>query len=493
MKKRRSIFFRITTLSWLLIVVTLVIFISSTIPYQKDILIERMNSEARDIAASISQVTATAIIAEDYSFALEHCLNVVQESNSIMYSIITKKDGFSLVILDDGWRLDSLKGKWIENNPVEGKGEFVFEPLLNEEVFHYQYPFSYSGIEWGWVHIGLSLKNYNSGTKELYLRTFTSLLVAIVIGFLASIFIARKISTPVHRLNEFTKAVAGGNLSVRSDIKTGDEIEGLSDSFNIMTEALAEAQTDLEKRVMERTAELAESNIALELENKERIKGEKLLQSSLHEKEVLLKEIHHRVKNNLQIISSLLYLQSKKFENEDVKNIFKDSQTRVKSMSLVHEKLYQSKTLSHIDFKEYIQNLTNYIFSSYTNNKKIRMAIEAEEIKLNIDTAVPCGLIINELVSNAMKYAFPENFKIEKPVIKVAIKRLDELKYSLIISDNGIGIPEDYDQRQSKSLGLQLVNSLVAQIEGDLKVISEKGIEYRIVFIDRNKVRTKQT
>ncbi|MCB0751699.1 MAG: HAMP domain-containing protein, partial [Ignavibacteriae bacterium] len=290
MKKRRSIFFRITTLSWLLIVVTLVIFISSTIPYQKDILIERMNSEARDIAASISQVTATAIIAEDYSFALEHCLNVVQESNSIMYSIITKKDGFSLVILDDGWRLDSLKGKWIENNPVEGKGEFVFEPLLNEEVFHYQYPFSYSGIEWGWVHIGLSLKNYNSGTKELYLRTFTSLLVAIVIGFLASIFIARKISTPVHRLNEFTKAVAGGNLSVRSDIKTGDEIEALSDSFNIMTEALAEAQTDLEKRVMERTAELAESNIALELENKERIKGEKLLQSSLNEKEVLLKE-----------------------------------------------------------------------------------------------------------------------------------------------------------------------------------------------------------
>ncbi|MCB0751594.1 MAG: sensor histidine kinase, partial [Ignavibacteriae bacterium] len=90
-------------------------------------------------------------------------------------------------------------------------------------------------------------------------------------------------------------------------------------------------------------------------------------------------------------------------------------------------------------------------------------------------------------------YAFPENFKVEKPVIKVAIKRLDELKYSLIISDNGIGISADYDQRQSKSLGLQLVNSLVAQIEGDLKVISEKGIEYRIVFIDRNKVRTKQT
>ncbi|MBK7104876.1 MAG: HAMP domain-containing protein [Ignavibacteriae bacterium] len=493
MKTRKTIFFRIALLSWLLIIVTLAIFIFSTIPFQKQMLIERMNSEARDIASSISQVTATAIISEDYSFALEHCLNVVQESKSIKFTIITKRDGFSLIILDNGWSLDTLNGKWIEQNVDSLKGLFIFEPLINEEIFYYKYPFSYSGIDWGWIHIGLSLKNYNDGIKQIYLRTLTSSIVSILIGLIASILIARKISKPIHHLNEVTKKVTQGNLSVRSEIKSGDELEGLSESFNTMTEALGEAQINLEKKVLERTAELAESNTALEKEISVRKKGEQLLQSSLSEKEVLLKEIHHRVKNNLQIISSLLYLQSKKFNNEEIQNIFKDSQTRVKSMSLVHEKLYQSKTLSHIDFREYIQNLTNYIFNSYKNNAHIRTVVDSEDVKLNIDTAIPCGLIINEVVSNSMKYAFPENHNIEKPKICVVLKKLDELKYNLIISDNGIGLPADFEKRTSKSLGFQLINSLVNQIEGSIQINNKVGTEYVINFIDRNKVRTKET
>ncbi|MCB0729465.1 MAG: HAMP domain-containing protein [Ignavibacteriae bacterium] len=493
MKKRRTIFFRIASLSWLVIVITLAIFIFSTIPYQKEVLIDRMNSEARDIASSISQVTATAIIGEDYSFALEHCLNVVQESNSILYSVITKKDGFSLIILDDGWSLDTLGGKWTLGDADNNIGKFVYEDMIKENIFYYKYPFSYSGIEWGWIHIGLSLKNYNAGIKELYLRTFTSSIVAIIIGFFASVLFARKISKPIHHLNEVTKKVTQGNLNVRSEIETGDELEGLSDSFNIMTQSLSEAQLELENRVVERTAELAESNIALEKEIVERKKGEELLQSSLHEKEILLKEIHHRVKNNLQIISSLLYLQSKKVESEELSNILMDSQTRVKSMSLVHEKLYQSKTLSHIDFKEYIENLTSYIFNYYQHNKKIKLEIISDPIKMNIDTAVPCGLLINELVSNGLKYAFPENYNCDQPHIKIAVNQKEELKYSLVISDNGVGLPEDFNIKTSKSLGLKLVNSLVAQIEGDIKVNSEKGTMYKINFIDRDKVRTKQS
>lgn len=490
MKKRRTIFFRITTLSWLVIIITLIIFIFSTIPYQKEVLSERMNSEARDIASSISQVTATAIIAEDYSFALEHCLKVVQESNSILYSIITKKDGFSLIILDDGWRLDTLYGKWNLGEVKESAGEFIFEELINEEIFYYKYPFSYSGIDWGWIHIGLSLKNYNEGIKELYLRTFYSSVVAILIAFLASVLIARKISKPIHHLNEVTKKVTTGELNVRSEIKTGDELEGLSDSFNIMTRSLSEAQAELEKRVSERTAELAESNSALEKEIIERKKGEEIIKASLSEKEILLKEIHHRVKNNLQIISSLLYLQGKKIVNEDIQNILKDSQTRVKSMSLVHEKLYESKTLSHIDFKEYIKNLTSYIFNYYTHNKKTSLHIEAENIKLNIDTAGPCGLIINELVSNSIKYAFPKNCDIEQPKINITVNKIDELNYTLIIADNGVGLPQNFNINTNKSLGLKLVNSLVAQIEGNIKINLNRGTEYIINFIDRNKVRT---
>jgi two-component sensor histidine kinase/HAMP domain-containing protein len=449
-----------------------------------------MNSEARDIASSISQVTATAIIGEDYSFALMHCLNVVQESNSILYTVITKKDGFSLVIKDDGWSLDTLNGKWVsaENASI---GEFVYEDLIKDDVFYYKYPFSYSGIEWGWIHIGLSLKNYDEGIKQVYIRTFTSSLVAILIGFLASVYFGKKISNPIHHLNEVTRKVSDGDLSARSSIHTGDEIEGLSESFNTMTEALSEAHTNLERKVSERTTELEQTNIALENEIVERKKGEELLQNSLSEKEILLKEIHHRVKNNLQIISSLLYLQSRKFEDVEIRNIFMDSQTRVKSMSLVHEKLYQSKTLSHIDFKEYIQNLTSYIFNYYTNSKKIKLSIDAENIKLNIDTAVPCGLIINELVSNSMKYAFPDQFN-STPKIEISIKKIDELKYTLVIFDNGVGIPKDFDVQTSKSLGLQLVNSLVAQVEGEMTINNHNGTEYLINFIDRNKIRTER-
>ena len=112
---------------------------------------------------------------------------------------------------------------------------------------------------------------------------------------------------------------------------------------------------------------------------------------------------------------------------------------------------------------------------------------------MNIDTAVPCGLLINELVSNCLKYAFPDNFLCEEPHIKITVNKLEELKYSLVISDNGIGLPENFNIKTSKSLGLKLVNSLVAQIEGDIKVNNEHGAEYVINFIDRDKVRTKQS
>ncbi|MCB0745809.1 MAG: HAMP domain-containing protein, partial [Ignavibacteriae bacterium] len=175
--------------------------------------------------------------------------NVVQESNSILYSVITKKDGFSLIILDDGWSLDTLGGKWTLGDADNNIGKFVYEDMIKENIFYYKYPFSYSGIEWGWIHIGLSLKNYNAGIKELYLRTFTSSIVAIIIGFFASVLFARKISKPIHHLNEVTKKVTQGNLNVRSEIETGDELEGLSDSFNIMTQSLSEAQLELENRV----------------------------------------------------------------------------------------------------------------------------------------------------------------------------------------------------------------------------------------------------
>ena len=199
----------------------------------------------------------------------------------------------------------------------------------------------------------------------------------------------------------------------------------------------------------------------------ERKNAEKKVIESLREKEVLIKEIHHRVKNNMQIISSLLNLQIRYVDEEEAVNVLKESQNRVKSMAMIHEKLYMSEDLTHINFVDYIQNLVINLFNSFNvENTNIKPILEIENVSLNIETAVPCGLIISELVSNSLKYAFPNERKGE---IYVSLKTVDD-KYELIIRDNGIGLPEELDFNNLETLGLLLVNNLTEQIDGELTI-----------------------
>ncbi len=208
------------------------------------------------------------------------------------------------------------------------------------------------------------------------------------------------------------------------------------------------------------------------------------LQNSLSENEVLLKEIHHRVKNNLQIISSLLYLNSKKIKDKEALNMFTDSRNRVKSIALVHERLYRSKNLGKIDFNEYVQHLTADLFRSYAVNQSlIKLDININSIFIDIDFAVPCGLIINELISNSLKYAFPNyEEKNQEGIIKINFNRNGTDELLLLVSDNGIGMPDGIDEKKKHSLGLQLVDTLVTQLEGILKINSGLGTEFIIKF-----------
>ena len=203
------------------------------------------------------------------------------------------------------------------------------------------------------------------------------------------------------------------------------------------------------------------------------------LKSSLLEKEVLLKEIHHRVKNNMQIISSLLNLQTHHVHDDRVAvDVLKESQNRVKSMAMIHEKLYQSKDFTNIKFDDYIERLISELFYSYDLGKdRVKPSIEVEKVKLNIETAVPCGLIISELVSNCLKHAFPSG----DGELNLSLKLVDD-KYELIISDNGIGFPKELDFKKTKSLGLQLVNSLVKQIDGQINLDKSHGTKFTIIF-----------
>jgi two-component system sensor kinase len=201
---------------------------------------------------------------------------------------------------------------------------------------------------------------------------------------------------------------------------------------------------------------------------------------TLKEKEILLKEIHHRVKNNMQIISSLLSLQSNYIVNSEDKKLFEDSQNRVRSMALVHEKLYKSENLSEIDFEDYINTLVQEIkYTYYELGVNVSISVKAKGVFITIDTAIPCALIVNELLSNSLKYAFPDG---RNGAIDIACTINEEGKHVLVFSDNGIGLPGSIDIKNTDTLGLKLVSSLTMQLKGEISHNAENGTVYTIIF-----------
>ena len=220
--------------------------------------------------------------------------------------------------------------------------------------------------------------------------------------------------------------------------------------------------------------------IGISLDICDRKQADAQIQASLQEKEILLQEIHHRVKNNLQIVSSLLDLQSDSIQEPATLELFRESQNRVKSMALVHEKLYQSKDFTRINFAEYVENLISYLFRAYgVSEDHIYLELNIAQVTLNIDTAIPCGLIVSELVSNALKYAFLDNLQ---GLISISLRSDESNNFLLIVKDDGRGMPTDFDFKSVKSLGLQLVNILTKQLKGTLELDHHDGTEFRVSF-----------
>ena len=217
----------------------------------------------------------------------------------------------------------------------------------------------------------------------------------------------------------------------------------------------------------------------------ERQRAKEQVEDSLHEKEVLLQEIHHRVKNNLQIISSLLSLQAEHIKNQRALEVLEDSRDRVRSMALIHEKLYRSGNLARIDMADYVEDLATYLLESFQNSipGTVKLSIQAEPIFLNIDRAVPCGLILNELISNSFKHAFPpawDRSDGRDKEIRIGLSQGEDHQITLTVADNGVGLPPDLDAFSTQSLGLQLVNVLVEQLDATLRMNSQGGAQFEI-------------
>jgi PAS domain S-box-containing protein len=211
-----------------------------------------------------------------------------------------------------------------------------------------------------------------------------------------------------------------------------------------------------------------------------RLQAEEHIKESLAVKETLLKEIHHRVKNNLQVISGLLDLQTHHVVEEKYRKVFKESQNRVLAMALIHQELYRDEDMANINFGEFLRKLVQTLINSYTVKQDvIKVEYDLEDISMVIDTAIPCGLIINELVTNSLKHAFPEG---QMGTIRITFKTIGERNYELAVEDDGIGLPENVDIKKTKTLGLQLVTTLGEQLHTDVVVGREKGTSFTFRF-----------
>ena len=217
-----------------------------------------------------------------------------------------------------------------------------------------------------------------------------------------------------------------------------------------------------------------------------RVAAEAALQSSLHEKEALLKELHHRVKNNLQVITSLLRLEAGRSPQGHVKAVLGEMQTRVISMALLHETLYRSGSLARVDLGSYVPRLATQIFRAQAPSSAVTLALDVDPVELELDQAVPCGLIINELVSNTLKHAFPQGAAGE---VRISLHAVDGgPAVRLTIADNGAGLPADFEEARQRSLGLQLVGDLTRELHGTLDIQSARGASFSLTFVPRTSI-----
>lgn len=293
----------------------------------------------------------------------------------------------------------------------------------------------------------------------------------------------RFMTQTLSRQNEVLTVEVEQRKAIQTRLRTiNSKLEREAKERILAQTALKELNLELEARVAKRTNLLAQSNHKLQQEIQERKQAETQLKNSLNEKEVLLKEIYHRVKNNLLVVSSLLEIQCSSIEDPEMIRILQNSQERIYSMALVHEQLYRSDNLQKIDISLYIKALLDNISTSHINSEeKINLIVDAQEINLNIETVNSCGLIINELITNALEHAFTEQ---EQGNIWLNLKYNAEGEIELIIKDDGRGMPSDFDFDDAESLGLRLVKILTRQLEGKLELDLSQGTCFKITFAE---------
>lgn len=514
---KNKIGFKIALLSWVILVSTLIVFLTINLQSSKKIVLERLESEASNIAASIIESNSYSLITEEYSYVVEHCVNLIKTGQSLDYIAIVKRDGFSLIHHKDGWLTDSLGGFWTPNENISG-GQITSVDLVKDEVYHYSKIFEHSGINWGWVHVGLNLNDYNQSLSDYYNRTFIISIALIILGLIISFLFARQFTKPIRLLENTAKKIATGDLDVKVDIKTNDEIESLANSFNVMTSAVKKSNDLLEEKVAQRTSELdvinnslrKEINVRKEMEDDLR-QAKLLAEQSEKVKSDFLAQMSHEIRtpiNTILSFSSLLKAEFKdKIENEDLLDSFEiienGSNRLIRTIDLIlNMSALQAGTYTA---QPEMINISKKIIEPLLGEMKILAEssglILSFENKASNSTVLidhySVTQILANLIHNSIKYTN------EGTVIVKTEDQGEDLIVSVI--DTGIGIDEKYlphlfnaftqeengysRKFEGTGLGMALVKEYCKINGASIEVLSKKGVgsTFQIKFTKNGK------
>ena len=469
-----------------------------------------LEQQAFLIASTLEDVLSDAFYFENTE-ELEDFAQVIEAELDIRNLQLFRPDGSLMVDTQQGdyptgmvveSSLKAVESREVVLSPRPGLLEVTAPIVVGKEVL-------------GGARFELGTDRLQAEIRSITTQRIWQAVVMLGLGVAVSVSMARYFVRPIRGLVSATEKIGEGELEFSPESGRSDEIGDLALAFNEMTGklgaaragleertaelgaaneqlhmevaericaegALRGAHDELEARVEERTVQLSSAVDQLLVEIAERERADGRVKASLGEKEVLLKEVHHRVKNNLQIISSLLDLQTGSSPHEQTLRLVKESQNRIRAMALIHEQLYESEDLARIDFGEYVRDLSTNLFRAYeVGPDSVALKVDCEDVRLSLDKAIPCGLVINELVTNALKYAFPER---QPGEIAVGLRSHGDDEVTLRVADNGVGLPDDSEPESAESLGLKLVAALADQLGGTLELDRTRGIEFRITF-----------
>jgi two-component sensor histidine kinase len=436
------------------------VFALFTIMHMRGTKEHELDVRSRALGDKIEQLIAQNVAEKNLGPVVKQCLDLLHREPGLEYIVVRRLPGATLLHYID----KTGKPRWSDQ---EEDAAAILSVLSGEnkevqaapdswrgKVWHYRHSASAGANQVGEIALGLSMQEYDDAIRAIYQNVGTSGAVVLVIGVVAAYSVARNLIRPLRALQSFASKVTGGALNARANVSATGEIGDLAESMNRMVESLEQSTVKL-RDSMKSTA-------------------------SLREKEILLREIHHRVKNNMQILTSLLRLQTRQADSQELREVLQESEARIRSMGLLHEKLYQSESVSVINMHGYLRTLTGELIRVNTpQGARREVKINVHGVDLGLDTALPCGLIITELVTNALKYAFPGR---PEGIIYVSLGTTSEGNYQMVVWDNGIGMNQDFDISKATSLGMRLVKMLTDQLNGKLDVDCSQGTRVMVTF-----------